>query len=150
MPVCPVFTRARIKSCFWISKFFASHQVCTGKSKTIKISPPLTPLQVPLGCGVYGGAITLPPYYQAEKKFETSDSFLPLINTTLTSRLSLCEPLIRKFPNITPQAIPNVLSPLKKTNLRELMHKIDALREENSPKESKRVGSSTWIILIIA
>ena len=30
------------------------------------------------------------------------------------------------------------------------MHKLDALREQNSPKESKRVGSSTWIILIIA
>ena len=126
-------------------------QVCTGKSpKEIKISPPLTTLQVPLGCGVYGGTITLPPYYQAEEKFETSDSFLPLINTTLISRLSLWEPLIRKFPNITLQAIPNVLSPLKKTNLRELMHKLDALREQNSPKESKRVGSSTWIILIIA
>ena len=50
------------------------------------------------------------------------------------------EPLIRKFPNITPQAIPNVFSPLKKTKLRELMHKLDALREENSPKESKRGG----------
>ena len=36
-------------------------QVCTGKSpKEIKISPPLTTLQVPLGCGVYGGAPFLP------------------------------------------------------------------------------------------
>ena len=89
-------------------------------------------------------------YEEDEEKFETSDSLLPLINTTLTSRLSLWEPLIRKCPNIMLQAIPNVLSPLKKTNLRELMHKLDALREENSPKESKRVGSSTWIIVIIA
>lgn len=126
-------------------------QVCTGKPpKTIKISPPLTTLQVPLGCGVYGGAITLPPYYQAEEKFETSDSFLPLMNITLTSRLSLWEPLIKGFPNMTPQAIPNVVSPLKKINLRELIHKLDALREENSLTESEQVGSSTWLILVIA
>ena len=89
-------------------------QVCAGKSpKTIKITPPLCTLQVPLGCGVYGNSITFPPYYQAEENFETSDAFLPLINTTLISGMGLWEPLIRKFPNITPQAIPKILSPLK-------------------------------------
>ena len=64
-------------------------QVCAGKSpKTIKISPPLSTLRVPLGCGFYGDSITL-PYYQAEEKFETSDDFLLLINTTLISGMGL-------------------------------------------------------------
>ena len=44
-------------------------QVCVGKyPKTIKIIPPLSTLRVPLGCGVYGDTITLPPYYQTEEK----------------------------------------------------------------------------------
>ena len=97
-------------------------QVCAGKSpKTIKINPPLFTLRVPLGCGVYGDSITLPPYFQAEEKFETSDAFLPLINTTLISGMGLWEPLIRKFPNITPQAIPEILAPLRKMTLNELL-----------------------------
>ena len=49
--------------------------VCAEKSpKTIKITPPLFTLQVPLGCGIYGDSITLPPYFQAEEKFEMSDA----------------------------------------------------------------------------
>ena len=78
-------------------------QVCAVKSpKTIKITPPLFTLRMPQGCVVYGDSITFPPYFQAEEKFETSDAFLPLINTTLISGMDLWEPLIRKFPNITP------------------------------------------------
>ena len=89
-------------------------QVGAGKSpKTIKITPPLSILRVPIGSGVYGDSITLPPYYQAEEKFVTSNAFLSLVNTTLIRGMGLWEPLIRKFSNITSQAIPEILSPFK-------------------------------------
>ena len=83
--------------------------------------------------GVYGDSITLPPYYQAEEKFETSDAFLSLINTTLISGMSRWEPLIRKFPNITPQAILEISSPLRKMNLNEIFRKLDTIGEKDVP-----------------
>ena len=126
-------------------------QVCAGKSpKTIEITPPFFTLRLPLGCGVYGDFITLPPYYLAEEKFETTDTFPSLVNTTLISGMGLWEPLIRKFPNIAPQAIPEILSPLRKINLNELLRKLDAFGEKDVPIGNKQVGPSTWAILIIA
>ena len=56
-------------------------EVYAGKSpKTMKITPLLSTLRVPLGCWVYGDFITYPLYYQAEVKFEASDAFQLLIN----------------------------------------------------------------------
>ena len=117
---------------------------------SIKIPPPLSTQRVPLGCGVYGDSITLPPYYQAEEKFETSDAFRPLIITTLISGMGLWKPFMRKFPNITPKAIPEILNPLRKMNLNELLHKLETIGEKDVPIGNKQVGPSTWTILIIA
>ena len=60
------------------------------------------------------------------------------------------EPLIRKFPNITPQAIPEILAPLRKMNLNELLRKLDTIRENDPLMGNKQVGPFTWTILIIA
>ena len=39
-------------------------RVCEGKAtKTIKIAPPLTMVELPLGCSAFGVSMTLPPYY---------------------------------------------------------------------------------------
>lgn len=52
-------------------------RMCEGKlTSTIKVEPLLATISLPMGCSAFGESLTLPSYYQAEEKYETSDSFL--------------------------------------------------------------------------
>ena len=58
-------------------------QVCLGRpTLTIKATPPLTIISLPMGCMAFRKSITLPPFYQAGEKFESRDSFLALSNVS--------------------------------------------------------------------
>lgn len=57
-------------------------RVCEGKPTiTMKVTPPLFIMELPVGCGAHGPSISVPPYYQKEEKFEEKDSFLALVGT---------------------------------------------------------------------
>ena len=49
---------------------------------TIKATPPLTIISLPMGFTAFGKSITLPPFYQAEEKFESRGSFLAPSNVS--------------------------------------------------------------------
>ena len=45
--------------------------VCDRKTtKTMKVIPPFTMVELPLGCSAFGTSMSLPPYFQAEEKFK--------------------------------------------------------------------------------
>ena len=54
-------------------------QVCSGKSTTLSIFPPLTTLEIPMGCTAYGDTIILSAHYQTEESFEMRDSSVRLV-----------------------------------------------------------------------
>ena len=81
-------------------------------------------------------SITLLPYYQAKENIEMSGSFLLLISTTFVWWV-YGKPLIRKFSNLTPQAIPDALGPLGKICLKELSNKLDSIGKVDVPIENQ-------------
>ena len=83
--------------------------VCDGKTtQTIKVIHPLTMVELPLGCSAFGMSMSLPPYYQAEERFEEKKSFSKLMENNLSDWAELWEPIVKRFPAVTLKKIPNI------------------------------------------
>ena len=104
--------------------------VCEGKTtQTIKVIPPLTMVELPLGCSAFGISMSLPPYYQAEEKFEKKMSFSKLMENNLSNWAELWEPIVKRFPTVTLKKIPELLKPMEKIGFEQLKAKLDTVRE---------------------
>ena len=104
--------------------------VCEGKTtQPIKVIPLLTMVELPLGCSTFGISTSLPPYYQAEEKFEKKKSFLKLMENNLSNWAELWEPIVKRFPTVTLKKIPELLKPIEKIGFEQLKAMLDIVRE---------------------
>ena len=106
--------------------------VCDGKTtKTIKVIPPLTMIELPLGCSAFGMSMSLPPYYQAEEKFEKKRPFVKLLENNLSNWAELWEPIVKRFPDVTLNKIPEILKPIEKMGFEQLKAKLNTVGLDN-------------------
>ena len=100
--------------------------VCEEKTtQTIKV----TMVELPLGCSAFGMSMSLPPYYQAEEKFEKKKAFSKLMENNLSNWAELWGPIVKRFPTVTLKKIPELLKPVEKIGFEQLKSKLDTVRE---------------------
>lgn len=102
--------------------------VCESKTTTtIRAMPPLTMVELPLGCSAFGTSMSLPPYYQAEEKFERKKSFGKLMENNLSDWAGLWEPIVKRFSDVTLSKIPEILKPIEKMGFEQLRDKLNTV-----------------------
>jgi len=109
-------------------------RVCEGVStESINILPPLRIIKLPLGCSAYGPSIALPPYYQAEGRFERQDELLAMMTKEMDNWTDLWSPLTFRFKNATLSKLPQVLKPVEKIDLHSLTKRLELIEQVTDP-----------------
>lgn len=112
-------------------------QVCKGRpTLTITATSPLSIISLPMGCTAFGTPITLPPFYQAEERFESRDSFLALSNISSARWTDLWKPLIRTSLNVTARKLPQLLKKIERIDLQDLVDQLETIDGEVLPQGS--------------
>lgn len=117
------------------------------KTKSVKVKPPLTLVKLPLGCSAFGTSIVLPPFYQAEEKFELRDNVREL---SFENGTGLWEPVIKGFPNVSLSRVPDMLQPLQKINLEQLLDKLSEIQRRDNNGLYMKGDGIEWLSLAIA
>lgn len=88
-------------------------KVCEGKpTTTIRVILPLFFVVLPIGCGAHSPSISLPPYYQAEEKFEENEALLELVGTNTSGWTGLWEPIVREITKMSLEKMLALLKPI--------------------------------------
>ena len=112
-------------------------QVCQGRpTLTIKATPPSTIISLPMGCMAFGKSITLPPFYQVEEKFKSSDSFLTFLNVSSGRWTDLWNPLVTPPLNVNLRRLPKLLENIEKIVLHDLVDQVETVDGEILPTGS--------------
>ena len=93
------------------------------------------------GCQAFGKSITLPPFYQAEDKFESRDSFLAFSNVSSGRWTDLWKPLVTSPLNVTLRRLPKLLQSIEKIDLHDLVDQLETVDEEILPTGSWATSS---------
>ena len=90
-------------------------------------------VELPLSCLAFAIPIALPPYYQAEGKFEKKKSFMKLMKTNLSDWTKLWEQIV-EVPEITLKKIPKLLKPVERIGFEQLWKKLDTVDKASSAR----------------
>ena len=97
----------------------------------------------PMGCAALEKSITMPPYYQAEEKFQSKESFLALSNVFSIWWTVLWDFLVKKSPNISVGKLPQLLD-VEKIDLYRLVYKLETVRKGILVWKDQLTGTSIW------
>ena len=127
-------------------------EICKGSpTRTIKLIPRVSLIELPMGCSASRISIFLPPHYQTKEKFEEKKPLVTLIDRNSSNWVELWEPIIKKFPL---KRTPEWLKPFEKINIGQLKERLNAIKEANSVWKNNPGTMINWstmqgIIIVI-
>lgn len=107
-------------------------------TRTLKVSPPLSLVELPLGCSAFGVSISLPPYYQAEEKYEERDSLIETVRKSLSNWTDLWEPVTGNLTETTLRKMTKLLEPIDRISLDQLKAKLNTIGESTVGERGKQ------------
>ena len=118
--------------------------VCPNGTRVEKVKPPMTVLNLDMGCSASNDYVTLMPYYHKESTYVVSDIYSELLKLNNKTEFKIWKPFTVKLPNFTSIEVPEELKVLEKIPMGHLIDRLHNMR--NIVKDN---GTPEWVYYLI-